>query len=66
MYKNYLYIPSEIIISLVSGYFVKSNTTFNMCVHVIVFFSHTGSKRAGEPGYVVHFILKIQLSRGQY
>ena len=45
--KNYFYNPREIILSIFSGYFVKSNTKFKMCVHMIVFYSHTGSKRVG-------------------
>ena len=61
MYTNYFYNPSEIIISLFSEYFVKSNTKLKMCVHIIVFYLHTGLKRAGEPGYMVRFKLKMQL-----
>ena len=45
----YKYNPCEIIISIFSGHFVKSNTKFKMCVHMIVVYSHTGSKRRGEP-----------------
>ena len=44
--KIYFYYPSEIIISLFTGYFVKSNTNFKMWVfflHMIVFYSHTWS-----------------------
>ena len=63
MFKNYFYNPSKIIITLLSGYFVKSNTKLKMCVHIIVFYSHTGSKRAGEPGHVVRFRLNTIIKR---
>ena len=56
--KNDSYNPSEIIISIFSGYFVKSNTKFKMCLHMIVFYSHTGSTRGGRTCYVVRFIQK--------
>ena len=63
--KHYFYNPSEIIIYIFSRYFVKSNAKFKMCVHTIVFYWHTGSKRGGGTCYMVQFILKIQLSRLQ-
>ena len=34
-----------------------------MCVHMIEFYSHTGSKRGGGTCYVVRFILKIIIKR---
>ena len=63
MYTNYFYNPSEIIISLFSGYFVKSNTKCKMCVHMIAFYSHTGSKKGGGiwlhgAGYTKNTIIK--------
>ena len=48
LFLNYLYYPSGIIISVFSVYFVKSNTKLIMCVHMIVFYSHTGWKIAGK------------------
>ena len=66
MYKNYLYDPSEIITSHFKGYFVKSNTKFKICVHMIVFYSHTGSKKDGGTWLHGAVYTKIQLSKCQY
>ena len=40
--KIYIYIYKYLIIYLFSGYFVKSNTKFKMCIHMIVFFHTQG------------------------
>ena len=52
------YDPSEIIIYIFTGYFIKSNTKFKMCVRIIVFIHTHGRRWREKTGYVVRFILK--------